>query len=196
MRIEYAKASSRQLSSMGGLQMQQYRLLIIPGGNFIQIGNGITDGAKDNIRRAVHDGLNYLGICAGAFIAGDLPRGLNLTSDVKFGFYSAEARGIHKTAVPIAIPGTPTLDHYWEDGPQLSGWGTPIGTYPDGTPAIAEGSYGKGWVVLSGVHPEAPESWRRGMHFRTPAAAGNAYAATLIDAALKGRSLLDRSHHE
>ena len=102
MRIEYAKANSRQLSSMGGLQMQQYRLLIIPGGNFIQIGNGITDGAKDNIRRAVHDGLNYLGICAGAFIAGGLPRGLNLTSDVKFGFYSAEARGIRKTGQKAA----------------------------------------------------------------------------------------------
>jgi len=181
---------------MGGLDLQQYRLLIVPGGNFIDIGNGITGGAKDNVREAVQGGVNYLGICAGAFIAGNSPGGLNLTSNVKFGFYSAEARGLNKTAVPITIPGAPTLDQYWEDGPQLSGWGSPIGRYPDGTPAIVEGAYGKGWIVLSGVHPEAPENWRRGMKFRTPAADDHAFAATLIDAAFKGRSLLDRSHHE
>ncbi|MFI5076014.1 MAG: hypothetical protein ACHQRO_01665, partial [Vicinamibacteria bacterium] len=84
----------------------------------------------------------------------------------------------------IARPGQPTLEHYWEDGPQLAGWGAPIATYPDGTPAIVEGAVGRGWVVLSGVHPEAPESWRDGMTFRTPAAADNAFAATLIRAAL------------
>ena len=31
-----------------------------------------------------------------------------------------------------------------------------VGKYPDGTPAIVEGTFGNGWVILSGVHPEAP----------------------------------------
>jgi hypothetical protein len=39
-------------------------------------------------------------------------------------------------------------------------------------------------VLLSGIHPEAPESWRRGLTFTTPASVDNAYAATLIDAAV------------
>jgi len=39
-------------------------------------------------------------------------------------------------------------------------------------------------VILSGIHPEAPESWRRGLTFTTPASVDNAYAATLISAAL------------
>jgi hypothetical protein len=64
-----------------------------------------------------------------------------------------------------------------------------VGKYPDGTPAIVEGSSGKGWVILTGVHPEAPANWRRGMAFTTPASVDHAYAATLIHAALNGTRL-------
>jgi len=63
--------------------------------------------------------------------------------------------------------------------------GAVIGKYPDGSPAIVQGTYGKGWVLLTGVHAEAPASWRRGMDFKTPANVDNDYAATLIRAALK-----------
>jgi glutamine amidotransferase-like uncharacterized protein len=59
-----------------------------------------------------------------------------------------------------------------------------VGKYPDGTPAIVEGAFGSGWIILTGVHPEAPASWRRGMDFRTLINIDNAYAATLIHAAL------------
>ena len=129
--------------------------------------------------------MNYLGICAGAFFAGSSPyKGLNLTEGVRFKFYALENRNIRKAAVRIEIAGSATLDHYWEDGPQLTGWGNVVAKYPDGTPAIVQGTNGDGWVVLSGVHPEAPDSWRRGLTFNTPAQVDNAYAATLIGAAL------------
>jgi hypothetical protein len=108
---------------------------------------------------------------------------------VRFGFYSVEEKGIRKAAVPITLVGGPTLDQYWEDGPQLAGWGAAVGKYPDGTPAIAQGRLGKGWILLSGVHPEAPASWRKGMNFSTSAELDNAYAETLIYAALDGKSL-------
>jgi hypothetical protein len=183
--LNYSTVNSWQLNWMGESQIRRYRLLIIPGGNFEKIGNRLTASTTANIRSAVQNGLNYLGICAGAFFAGNSPyNGLNLTSGVRFGFYSAEAHGIRKTAVPIAGPGSPTLDQYWEDGPQLTGWGAVVGKYPDGSPAVVEGSFGSGWVILSGVHPEAPEWWRRGMTFDTPASLDNAYAGTLIQAAL------------
>jgi hypothetical protein len=71
----------------------------------------------------------------------------------------------------------------------LTGWGDVVGKYPDGTPAIVEGNSGKGWVILTGVHPEAPASWRRGMIFTTPVNVDHAYAATLINAALRGTRL-------
>lgn len=190
--FDYSAVDSSELNAMNGSQLRAHRLLIVPGGNFVDIGNGLSAATAANIRGAVGGGLNYLGICAGAFFAGDSPyNGLNLTSGVRFPFYSAENRGIHKTAVAIAAvrAGSSALDQYWEDGPQLTGWGAAVAKYPDGTPAVAEGTFGRGWIVLSGIHPEAPESWRRGMSFTTPASVDNAYAATLIQAALNRTSL-------
>ena len=188
--LNYSTVNSSRLNQMGESQIRGYRLLIVPGGNFIDIGAGLTSRATANIRNAVQNGLNYLGICAGGFFAGNSGyNGLNLTSGVRFGFYAAESRGIRKTAVAIAGAEAPTLDQYWEDGPEFTGWGAVVGKYPDGTPAIVEGTFGSGWVILTGVHPEAPAGWRRGMTFTTPAGVDNAYAATLIHAALNRSSL-------
>jgi hypothetical protein len=107
---------------------------------------------------------------------------------VLLGFYAA-GPGVRKTAVAIAVAGGPTLDQYWEDGPQLTGWGAVVARYPDGTLAVVHGTVGNGWVILTGIHPEAAESWRRGMTFHTPASTDNAFAATLIQAALNRISL-------
>ncbi len=71
----------------------------------------------------------------------------------------------------------------------MTGWGVIVGKYPDGTPAIVEGTFRNGRVILTGVHPEAPVSWQRGMGFRTPADIDNAFAATLIRAALNSEWL-------
>ena len=185
--LKYTTVNSQQLNGMSESQLMAYRLMIIPGGNYITIGNSLTPDTTTNIHHAVQGGLNYLGICAGGILAGNATcNSLNLTSGVRFGFYAEVNRGIHKAAVAIAGVGTPALEHYWEDGPQFTGWGAVVGNYPDGTPAIVEGTSGKGWVILCGVHPEAPENWRRGMTFTTPASVANAYAGTLIDAALHG----------
>jgi glutamine amidotransferase-like uncharacterized protein len=183
--LNYSTVNSSQINEMSESEIRERRLLIIPGGNFIEIGNSLTSGTTANIRHAVQNGLNYFGICAGGFFAGNSGyNGLNLTSGVKFSFYSAESQGIRKAAVPIAGVGVPILDHYWEDGPQFSGWGEVVGKYPDGTPAIVQGTFGKGWIVLIGVHPEAPANWRHAMTFNTSAGADNAYAGELILAAL------------
>jgi len=187
--FSYSEADSSDLNAMSVSQLEAYRLLIVPGGNFETMGKSLSPATVAKIRDAVHGGSSYLGICGGAFLAGAIDHGLNLTSGVRFHFYVAEKQGIRKAMVTIAAPGTPPLDQYWEDGPELTGWGTVVGKYPDGTPAVVEGSSGTGWVVLSGVHPEAPESWRHGMAFRTPARVDHAYAATLVRAALDRTSL-------
>jgi glutamine amidotransferase-like uncharacterized protein len=183
--LKYSTVNSRRLNGLSESQLMAYRLMIVPGGNFIAIGDSLTSSTTANIHNAVQGGLNYLGICAGGFFAGHASyNSLNLTPGVRFDFYADEKRGIRKAAVAISSVGTPALEQYWEDGPQFTGWGAVVGKYPDGTPAIVEGTSGKGWVILSGVHPEAPANWRRGMTFTTPASVDNAYAGTLIDAAL------------
>jgi glutamine amidotransferase-like uncharacterized protein len=184
--LVYSTADSAQLNAMSETRLEAYRLLIFPGGNFIEMGNALNARTTSSIRSAVQGGLSYMGICAGAFLAGSSPfyKNLNLTSGVHFEFYAAEARGQRKASVAIASPGTAPLDQYWEDGPELTGWGAVVGKYPDGTPAVVEGAFGSGFVLLSGVHAEAPESWRSGMVFKTPVNADRAYAAKLIFAAL------------
>jgi len=54
---------------------------------------------------------------------------------------------------------------------------------------VAQGKSGDGWIILAGVHPKAPESWRGDMDFTTPASVDNAYAVTLIRSALERRPL-------
>jgi len=182
--VDYATADSAQVNAMTLTQLRAYRLIIVPGGNFIEMAAALHPATTTRVRQAVEGGTNYLGICAGGFLAGDTRRNsFNLTG-VHFPFYAIEARGVRKAAVAVTSPDGSTLDQYWEDGPQFSGWGDVAGRYPDGTPAIVEGSVGKGWVVLSGIHPEAPERWRQGMDFRTSAKADNAYAGALVRSAL------------
>lgn len=190
-KLSYTTANTSQLNGMSELTLKTYKLLIVPGGNSITIGNNLKSATTTNIHNAViNDGLHYLGICAGGFFGGySIYNGLNLTNGVWFNFYADYNKGINKEAVEISSPKANPLDQYWQDGPQFTGWGNIVGKYPDGTPAIVEGTSGKGWVMLSGVHPEAPASWRYGMTFTTSVATDNAYAGTLINAALNGTSL-------
>ena len=185
--LGYSTVSSSQLADMGEAALGAYRLLIVPGGNFEAIGGHLTSNALANVHGAVQNGLAYLGVCAGALLAGHnryYDRSFDLASGAEFDFYGATRRGIRRAAVTISGPGSVTHEEYWEDGPELAGWGAVVARYPDGKPAVTEGTSGRGWVILAGVHPEAPATWRRGLTFSTPIEVDHAYAAMLIDADL------------
>jgi glutamine amidotransferase-like uncharacterized protein len=186
--LGFNTADSTQLNAMSEQQLAGYKLLIMPGGNSIDIGSSLSSSTAANIRGAVTDyGIHYLGICAGAFFGGfSIYNGADLTGGVAFDFYADEFKGIHVEAVQISFPEGSPLDVYWQDGPQLSGWGQAVAKFPDGTPAITEGRSGKGFVIFAGVHLEAPESWRGSIAFTTPVSADLAYAGTVVQAALKG----------
>src|SRR5262245_2255696 len=97
--LAWARVDSAQLNEMSDAQLRAHRLLIVPGGNFVDIAAHLTPAATAKVRAAVRDGMAYLGLCAGAFLAGKLPyNGFDLTG-VQFGFYSAEACGVRKAAV-------------------------------------------------------------------------------------------------
>ncbi len=183
--MDFVLVNSTQLNGLDTNQLKKYRLLIVPGGNFMDIGKSLTAATANNMQRAVYRGLHYLGICAGGFLAGNIRNNsFNITNDVQFKFYSDEDKGIRKAAVALTNADGTTIEHYWEDGPQFSGWGEVVSKYPDGTPATVQGSYGAGWVVLTGVHAEAPESWRKEFHFSTSIEDSHKYATQLIKAAL------------
>jgi len=183
--LAYHTANSSQLDSMSQSQLMAYKLFIVPGGNSITIGHNLSSKATTAVRDAVAQGLNYLGICAGGFFGGYSEyNGLDLTSGKWFTLYADYYKGINKEAVAISFPNGTKLDIYWQDGPNLSGWGQIVGKYPNGNTALTEGYWGKGFVLLSGVHPEAPAGWRSGMDFFTPLDVDLAFAGTLVTSAL------------
>lgn len=188
-KLRFTTIDAPTLDHLTPQQLENFDLLLVPGGNFEVMGNSLAPGTPAHIREAVRGGLNYLGICAGAFMAGDSPyNGINLTGK-RFGFYSESARGVRKTVVRLTNgDGTP-LETYWEDGPELSGWGNALAKYADGAPAVAQGKVGAGWVVLSGVHLEAPDNWYDGLDPESPAGISNARALKLIRAAMDGEAL-------
>jgi glutamine amidotransferase-like uncharacterized protein len=188
--MDFVLINSAQLNELDTSQLRKYKLIIIPGGNFIDIGKSLTEETANNIQKAVYQGLNYLGICAGGFLAGNTRNNsFNIAKDVQFKFYSAENKGIKKTAIAITNADGSIIEHYWEDGPQFSGWGDVVSKYPDSTPATVQGSYGSGWVVLTGIHPEAPENWRKEFNFSTSTENSHKYATMLIKAAIEKKAM-------
>ena len=91
--MDFILVNSAQLNELDTGQLRKYKLLIIPGGNFIDMGINLTTETSINIQKAVNHGLNYLGICAGGFLAGNTRHNsFNIANGVQFKFYSARIK--------------------------------------------------------------------------------------------------------
>jgi glutamine amidotransferase-like uncharacterized protein len=191
--VSYSARGTAEFNAMTMRDFMGFKMVMIPGGNFEEMGKALTPATTTAIRTAVENGTNYLGVCAGALLAGNSPyNGINLTSGVHFKFHALSAEGKRKAAVGVTFPGHLGAGmYYWEDGPELSGWGKPIAQYYDGVPAVVQGSVGRGWVMLSGVHPEAPANWFEGLEFQPDVVANREFARTLFNAALDGTAQME-----
>jgi len=184
-KLAFTTADSDELDLMTAEQLAHADLLIVPGGNYEQMGRSLRADTTQRIREAVNHGMNYLGICAGAFMAGDSPyNGFNITGR-RFAFFADSKLGTHKEVVTLENGDGTRLKTYWEDGPELTGWGDALAKYADGTPAVVQGKVGTGWMVLAGVHLEAPENWYDGLEPATPKVSIDK-AAKLVRAAFAG----------
>jgi glutamine amidotransferase-like uncharacterized protein len=172
----------------------RYQLLIVPGGNSITIGNNLSTTTTANIRTAVStNGLRYLGICAGMFFADGTNNGqennLNLTGGnyIEYSdFYPDYFSGVVHEPMTITFHNNPysPFQFTWWQSPKIDWPGAGvIGSYPNGMGAIVYSWVGKGYVVLSGPHPDAPASWRTGDTYATPIDEDWAYATHLAEIA-------------
>lgn len=171
--ISYRRASSDDINSMTLDELSQYGMIIWPGGYAGQMSASLTPQARENIRNAVNqNGVGYVGICAGAFIAISAPPKEN-EAGPKWGlsilpaadllpYYYLEDEEIDDAMVKINFSGQKSRSLVWWGGPYLP-------EYPNGViaryaktnqPAIVQTWAGKGMVILSGPHPEAPQNWR------------------------------------
>jgi glutamine amidotransferase-like uncharacterized protein len=140
-----------------------------PAGNAISAAGALGTQRMGMIRDFVKQGGGYLGFCAGAFLA-------DSTVDD-----SGAIHGIGLLPFPTAdyvVNQTTNIDMVWLNwrGAHrhvfFNGGATfeigsskrlvdVIATYSvDAKPAVIRMAYGRGRVVLSGAHPEAPQAWK------------------------------------
>lgn len=158
--VKYVKAS--QITAQN---LKNAKLWIQPGGDAIEMSETVTPAQKELLRDFVRNGGTYLGICAGAFFADHYADDFNKVQGLGF------IPGVSKDFLP-GQPDDTVLKIFWGLNPRFMYFqagatfefdaSRPVQTlarYLDGRPAIAQFRYGKGIVLLSGPHPEAPSEW-------------------------------------
>lgn len=151
------------------------RVWIQPGGDAIRVARALSSEQKRLLRSFVASGGGYIGLCAGAFFADEKVDdaltidGLNLLPGV-----THDKSPLDKEAMILPIRWEGATRHiYFQDGPtfelRAKANTEVLGRYEDdNAPAILRFRFGLGKVVLSGVHPEAPEAWIRAAGLRDP----------------------------
>lgn len=171
MNLEMETANSSQLETMTLEQLKQYSLIIVPGGKASTISSGLSGAARLRVRQAVRDfGVSYLGICAGAWAA--VGTQANTNTETSYGFLVIYGSHLLNwwpdgntnavaDVVPVQFADGRSRQLVWYGGPATPEWpGGVVARYSNGKAAISQAYSGKGFVVLSGPHPEAPQGWR------------------------------------
>lgn len=132
--------------------------------------DGFTEASRNALKRYLQEGGRYLGICGGGFLAspGWEENGKWVRT---LGILPADVEDLDEDRSPRALPirwGGATSLLYFQGGPVFVPQESSrdlriVATYEDGRVAALFCSYGRGWMAVSGPHPEARESWREGM---------------------------------
>ncbi len=168
-------ADQSDLNAMSLDELESYGAIVWPGGLGTTQMSGLTSATKIKLRRAVQEkGVGWIGFCAGSFVAvappppeGENPSyGLGIVAGPVLEYYYLENE-LHAagksdfTIVTHSLPNGQERDLVWYGGPV-----TPetqagvIARYPNGQPSISQTWSGNGFVILSAVHPAAPQSVR------------------------------------
>jgi len=152
------------------------RVWIQPGGNALEMVVALGAPGYEVIRNFVASGGGYMGFCAGAFLADQKVDNAN----------TIDGLGLYPIPSYDYIPNDPAAKilpvtwmgrerHlFFEEGaafridPPRADIIVLAQYMADGAPAVIETRYGKGLVIASGVHPEAPKNWRTGNHIYDP----------------------------
>ncbi|MBC7693484.1 MAG: hypothetical protein H7222_17090 [Methylotenera sp.] len=162
--------SESALNSLTAAEFAQYGTFIWPGGDNEEMDTVISASARRELRKAViQKGLNYVGICAGAFIAVGPSAGVEETPVAGLALLNGTFIDNYRPASgnPISMVWTDFPDGSRRDlilwwGPYFETQTGVVARYSaDGRPAMIQGRVGHSFVVLSGPHPEAPQSWRK-----------------------------------
>jgi glutamine amidotransferase-like uncharacterized protein len=197
----YQIASSQEMNSLSPSDLEKYQTIIWPGGYAGYMSGSLTAATRGRIRQAVVEkGVSYVGICAGAFLAVSPAAnsgeegpawGFSLIAGDLLPYYHLENEGTEYAMVPIQLSGSKPRSLLWWGGPSLPEFehGV-IARYSDsGDPAITQTLAGKGLVIFSGPHPEAPVEWRTKLGLYDPEGLEQDIASDLFEAAITRKIL-------
>lgn len=168
--LSYQLVNSAQINAMTLDEIADFGVIVVPGGSGGTIYSNVTADARLRIRQAVRErGVGYVGFCAGAWVA--VGPEAETTQTASYGFAIAKGSVLSMFYPNGQAPTAAMVDVTFSDGGvrNLVWWGGPItpewtggvvARYDTGKPAISQTFAGKGLVVISGPHPEAPQSWR------------------------------------
>lgn len=191
---------SQELNQMSVDEIANYGMIVVPGGYGGQMSRSLDPNTRERVRLAVIGrGVNYIGFCAGAFVAVGPTPGLGATPDYGFSilpapqlldyFYPYKDENDDVAAsLPITFSDGTTRSILFWGGPALPE--IPNGVvarYADGTPAIAQARSGNAFVTISGPHPEGPQSWKSVAGVTDPDGDDFDIAWTLFESTLKGK---------
>ncbi len=66
--MDFEAVDSRTLNEMTEDDLGRFRLIVFPGGNYVEMGNSLSLDTTQRLRKAIRGGVNYLGICAGGLL--------------------------------------------------------------------------------------------------------------------------------
>jgi hypothetical protein len=167
----YQEWTPSQLNQAQGVELEMYQLLIIPGGYAPGLVSELSVDARAMLRTAVREGImDYLGFCAGAWLAVSPPEPDSDHRSYGIGFID----GPMQRHAPMEDAGGDyglVEARLWDGSVRkLLWWGGPstpeaaqegetvLARYPGGEPAISVLRAGKGRAVLSGLHPTATQA--------------------------------------
>jgi glutamine amidotransferase-like uncharacterized protein len=156
-------------------QLRDVEAYVVPGGYSTFQNTATGDRGLLTIRQFVEGGGRYLGICAGAFMASrdvlweeeHFPYPLALFDGTAEGALDHIAPFPTDAGVSLKLTNAGKLrglttaaegQFYYKGGPRFHGGTdfTVLAQYQDGTAAIISRPYGRGEVVLNGIHYERP----------------------------------------
>ena len=162
--------SSAQMEAIAESDLRRYLMIVWPGGDANVMSDGLSGATRAKIRRAVvQGGVSYVGFCAGAWMAvGPVPAvnsvpywGLAIVPGDYLKIYLPNGQQPTGAMVTAYFANQSSRDLVWWGGPYLADYSNGvIARYPDRRAAIIETTVGSGFVVISGLHPEAPQNWR------------------------------------
>lgn len=166
----YQLANAAQLNAMSLERIASFGMIIVPGGSGGTITSNLDTGTRLRIRQAVREfGVGYVGFCAGAWVAVGpeaetakiASYGLAVAKGSVLSLFMPGGSAPTAAMVDVSFADGSTRSLVWWGGPYTPEWsGGVVARYDTGAPAISQTFAGKGFVVISGPHPEAPQGWR------------------------------------